>query len=50
VESIDQAISVIESLNGSGTVRQAKPTDPNNIAGFTAQDDAGAKGKMGKGS
>ena len=50
VESIDQAISVIESLNGSGTLGQSKPTDPNHIEGFTAQDGAGAKGKMGEGS
>jgi hypothetical protein len=27
-----------------------KPTDPNNIAGFTPQDGTGAKSKMGKGS
>ena len=50
VEKLDQAISVIESLNGSGTIRNNKPTDPNNIGGFTAQDGAGAKGKMGEGS
>ena len=50
VEKLDQAISVIESLNGSGTVRASKPTDPNNIAGFTAQDGAGTTGTMGEGS
>ncbi len=50
VEKLDQAISVIESLNGSGTVRQANQPSPNNIAGFTAQDGAGAKGKVGEGS
>jgi hypothetical protein len=37
VEKLDTAISVIESLNGSGRVRQAnQPTNPNNIAGFAA--------------
>ena len=46
VESIDQAISVIESLNGSGTLG-SKPADANNIGSVTAQDGAGAKSEMG---
>ena len=32
VEKLDQAISVIESLNGVGNIRKSKPTNPNNIA------------------
>ena len=49
VEKLDQAISVIESLNGSGTFGQSKPTDANHIGSFTAQDGAGATGTMGEG-
>ena len=49
VEKLDQAISVIESLNGSGTFGHGKPTDANHIGSFTAQDGTGAKGKMGEG-
>jgi hypothetical protein len=43
VENLDQAISVIESLNGSGAVRPGKPTDANYIGSFTAQNGAGTK-------
>jgi hypothetical protein len=32
------------------TVENSSPTDPNNIAGFTAQDGAGTEGEVGKGS
>jgi hypothetical protein len=33
-----------------GNNQAGKPTDPNNIAGFTAQDGTGATSEMGKGS
>jgi hypothetical protein len=36
VEKLDQAISVIESLNGSGAFKESKPTDPNNIGSFAS--------------
>ena len=50
VEKLDQAISVIESLNGSGTFSRANQPTRIISAGFTAQDGAGATGKMGEGS
>jgi hypothetical protein len=31
-----------------GNIPQSEPTDPNNIAGFTAQDGTGATSEMGK--
>jgi hypothetical protein len=50
VEKLDRAISVIESLNGSVTTRNAN--QPNRIISgrFAAQNGAGTKGEMGEGS
>jgi hypothetical protein len=48
VEKLDQAISVVESLNGSGTPQNAN--QPSNIRCVTAQDGAGTTGEMGKSS
>jgi hypothetical protein len=50
VESIDQAISVIESLNDLRNSRAGKSTDPSHICGLTPQNGAGTKSEMGEGS
>jgi len=47
VEKLDQAISVIESLNGSGTAAR-KPTEANIIGGFAAENGAGSKSEVGE--
>jgi hypothetical protein len=49
LEKLDQAISVIESLNGSGTFGKNQPTRVISAAS-TAEDGAGAKRAMGEGS
>jgi hypothetical protein len=47
VGSSDFSDRVIERF---GDIPASKPTDPSNIGSFTAQDGAGTKGEMGKGS
>ena len=50
VEKLDQAIWVIESLNGSGASRDGQPTEENNFGSLTPQNGAGTKSAMGKDS
>ena len=49
LEKLNQIIYGIESLNGSGTTGEYKPTEANYIGSFTAENGAGAEGAMGKG-
>jgi hypothetical protein len=50
VEKLDEAISVIESLDGSGVLRKATRATRIVSARFAAQDGAGSKGSMGEAS
>jgi hypothetical protein len=50
VRTLDQAISVIESLNGTGVSRQSSRPYPNRVLSFTSQDGAGATSAMGEGA
>ena len=50
VEKLDEAISVIESLNGSGVSREGNASDSNRVGRFAAQNGAGSKGAMGEAS
>ena len=48
VEKLDQAILVIESLNGTATSGSTKQTSPSDLGGFTTKNGAGTKGEMGE--
>ena len=50
VEKLDHSDFSYRVIKRFGNNPEGKPTDPNHIEGFTAQDGAGATGKMGKGS
>ncbi len=50
VEKLDQAISVIESFKGFGNNPERATIDPNYIRSVPAQNGAGTKSEMGKGS
>jgi hypothetical protein len=49
LEKLNQIISGIESLNGTGANRGNQPTEANYIGSFTAENGAGAASALGKG-
>jgi hypothetical protein len=50
VEKLGQAISVIESLNGSGTSRNGNQPKRTNIGSFTPENGGRTEGEVGGGS
>jgi hypothetical protein len=50
LRSWNEAISVIQSLNGSRSVTEGNTSDSNRVGRFAAQNGADSKGTMGKAS